>query len=157
MVKKVVLEKKKQYRTLIPAVPAQVETYIEEVPVIVYECDFCTRAKLPSIDEYPECIGCGKYACYFCCNDSLEDLWFQIGEDSDTSGDNMSSWTDQSEDFRFGSFRICKDCLENPPEKLYKLIECIKARKDIEHLLDEATGNVITEIEILTGKSNAPK
>jgi len=141
---------------LIPAVPAKLETYIEEVPVTVYECDFCARAKLPSIDEYPECIGCGKHACYFCCNDSLEDLWFQIGEDSDTSGDK-SSWTDRSEDFRFGSFRICKNCLENPPEKLYKLTECIKARKDIEHLLDEATGNVITEIEILKGKLNASK
>ena len=151
------MEKKKQYRTLIPAVPAQVETYIEEVPITVYECDFCTRAKLPSIDKYPECIGCGKHACYFCCNDSLEDLWFQIGEDSDTSGDNMSLWTDRSEDFRFGSFRICKDCLENPPEKLYKLMECIKVRNDIEHLLDEATGNVITEIEILKGKLNASK
>ena len=157
MVKKVILEKKKQYRTLIPAVPAQVETYIEEVPVTVYTCDFCARAKLPSIDEYPECIGCGKHACYFCCNDSLEDLWFQIGEASDTSGDDTSLWTDRSEDFRFGSFRICKDCLENPPEKLYKLMECIKARKDIEHLLDEATGNVITEIEILTSKLNASK
>lgn len=157
MVKKVVLEKKKQYRTLIPAVPAKIETYIEEVPITVYECDFCTRAKLPSIDEYPECIGCGKHACYFCCNDSLEDLWFQIGEDSDTSGDNTSSWTDQSEDFRFGSFRICKDCLENPPEKLHKLMGRIKVRKDIEQLLDEATGNVITEIETLKGNSNAPK
>ena len=151
------MEKKKQYRTLIPAVPAQVETYIEEVPVTVYTCDFCARAKLPSIDEYPECIGCGKHACYFCCNDSLEDLWFQIGEASDTSGDDTSLWTDRSEDFRFGSFRICKDCLENPPEKLYKLMECIKVRKDIKHLLDEATGDVITEIKILKGNYNAPK
>jgi hypothetical protein len=157
MVKKVVLEKKKQYRTLIPAVPAQVETYIEEVPITVYECDFCTRAKLPSIDEYPECIGCGKHACYFCLNTSLEDLWFQIGQEEDTSGDDTSLWTDRSEDFRFGSFRICKDCLENPPEKLHALMECIRIRKGIEHLLDEATGNVITKIEILKGKSNAPK
>ena len=157
MVKKVVLEKKKQYRTLIPAVPAQVETYIEEVPVIVYECDFCARAKLPSIDEYPECTGCGKHACYFCCNDSLKEFQFEVGEASDTSGDDTSLWKDESEDFRFGSFRICKDCLENPPEKLYKLMECIKVRKDIEHLLDEAIGNVITEIEILTGKLNVSK
>ncbi len=36
-------------------------------------------------------------------------------------------------------------------------MECIKVRKDIEHLLDEATGNVITEIEILKGKLNASK
>lgn len=147
MVKKVILEKKKQYRTLAPAVSAKIETYIEEVPVTVYTCDFCTRAKLPSIDKYPECVGCGKHACYFC--KSLEDMWFQVGTEEDTSGDNMSMWRDRSDDFRFGSFRICKDCLENPPEKLHKLMECIRIRKGIEHLLDEATNNVITEIEIV--------
>ena len=149
MVKKVVLEKKKQYRTLIPAVPAQVETYIEEVPITVYECDFCTRAKLPSIDEYPECIGCGKHACYFCNHEFLNELEFQVGYEGDTSGDCISAWKDPSEDYRYDSIRICNDCLKNPPEKLHKLMECIRIRKGIEHLLDEATNNVITEIEIV--------
>ena len=157
MVKKVVLEKKKQYRTLIPAVPAQVETYIEEVPITVYECDFCTRAKLPSIDEYPECIGCGKHACYFCCNDSLKEFQFEVGEASDTSGDDPSFWKSESENYRLASFRICKECLENPPEKLYGLKKTIEHRKYIQQLLDEATNDVINKIEILTGNSNAPK
>ena len=149
MVKKVVLEKKKQYRTLIPAVPAKYETYIEEVLITVYECDFCTRAKLPSIDEYPECIGCGKHACYFCCNDSLKEFQFEVGEASDTSGDDTSLWKDESEDYRFASFRICKECLENPPEKLYGLKKTIEHRKYIQQLLDEATNDVINKIELI--------
>ena len=147
--KKILMEKKERFRTLTPAVPAQIEKYIEEVPITVYECDFCTRAKLPSADEYPMCIGCGKHACYFCCNDSLKDLWFQIGEDSDTSGDDTSLWTDQSEDFRFASFKICNECLQNPPEKLQKLIKLIKKRNDVLITLNNATGEVIDEIELI--------
>lgn len=151
------MEKKERVRTLIPAIPAQIEKYTEEVPITIYECDFCTRAKLSSIDEYPMCIGCGKYACYFCYNDSLKDLWFQIGEASDTSGDDTSLWKDESEDYRFASFRICKECLENPPEKLRNLMKAIEARENILISLDNVTGKVIDEIEILTGKLNVPK
>lgn len=152
MSKKVIKIQKTRHRVIEPEVPSLVETYIEEVPMTVYECDFCTREQLPCRDEYPSCISCGKHACYFCHNRNLEEMWFQIGTASDTSGDYVEYWTEESDDYRFGDFRICEECIKNPPDKIKGLIDTMRAREMVESMLNTATGKVIDEIERLKNK-----
>ncbi len=146
MTKKVIQVRKERYRVLKPEVPAVTEKYETLEPLTVYDCDFCSRG---SRDALPVCIGCGKHSCYFCLDKVMVDRWYQVGTEADTSSDYMSQWTDESEDFRFGDFRICDECLKSPPARLSKLMELIGIVNRAQSMLDDATRNVIDEIEKL--------
>ena len=150
--KKVVNLKGEKTRVLVPGVPAVTEKYAVDVPKTVWICDYedlHIHPVKPSLDEYRHCIGCGKHACYFCLDKVFEELEFEIG-DHGYRGD-CYSWQDvpPSPDYRSDSFRICKECQKNPPERIKTLMIRIRALRNEEHIVDVLCGTVIDEIELL--------
>jgi hypothetical protein len=96
----------------------------------------------------PECLGCGKTACYKCQDrETIEALCFEIG---DSSYDPYIIGAHESDDFRQGSFYLCKDCRRNPPEKIKMLMKYVTNLEDLwkeEYDLKIVVMNEIEKVE----------
>jgi hypothetical protein len=117
MTQKTIIEKKKEIRTITPAVN---EIITINVPRVVWDCDFCARG---SGSKMTSCLGCGKHACDFCKRDKefFKEYDFEVGV-AGYSGDSYSCYdTPASDDHRTGYFYLCPSCRENPPEKIQDL------------------------------------
>jgi hypothetical protein len=141
MTQKTIVEKKKEIRTITPAVN---EIITIDVPRIVWDCDFCSRG---SGDRMTSCLGCEKHACDFC--KILEEYGFEVG-DPGYSGDCYSgNDTPASDDHRTGYFYLCPECRENPPEKIRDLMSHMRGLTDLEVVVKEITNIILDEIERL--------
>ncbi len=146
IMQKTIVEKKKRTRILVPEVPAVKETYYEEIPRTVWDCDYCERG---SGDKMSTCIGCGKCGCAFCWDKVFERLYFEVGDPGLDCDCQPSNSIPESDDYRIGSFYICCECKENPPEKIQYLMGEIVSL-NVLHKAEEILSNkIIDEIERL--------
>jgi hypothetical protein len=143
MTQKTIIEKKKEIRTVTPAVN---EIITINVPRIVWDCDFCARR---SGDRMQSCLGCGKHACDICARDDFKGYEFEVG-DPGYSGDSYSCYdTPASDDHRVEYFHLCPECRENPPEKIQDLVSHMTGLTDLEVVVKEITNVILDEIERL--------
>ncbi|MCK9458682.1 MAG: hypothetical protein M0R80_03515 [Proteobacteria bacterium] len=145
MTQKTIIERKKEVRTVVPAVN---EVITIDVPRIVWDCDFCARG---SGDRMPSCLGCGKHACNFCLqkNKIFEEYEFEVG-DAGYSGDSYSCYDyPASDDYRAGYFYLCPDCRKTPPEKIQDLMSHMKGLAELEVVVKEITNIILDDIERL--------
>jgi hypothetical protein len=145
MTQKTIIEKKKEIRTITPAVN---EIITIDVPRIVWDCDFCSRG---SGDRMTSCLGCGKHACDFCLqkNKIFTEYEFEVG-DAGYSGDCYSgNDTPASDDYRIEYFYLCPECRENSPEKIQDLMSHMRGLTDLEVVEKEITNIILDEIERL--------
>jgi len=143
---KTIIEKKTRTRILVPEVPAVKETYSEEIPRVVWDCDYCERG---SGYKMSTCIGCGKCGCDFCWDKVFEDLCFEIGDPRLDCDCQPSNSIPSSDDYRIGSFYICCECKENPPEKIQYLMKKVKSFDRLQKATEIVSGRIIDEIERL--------
>jgi len=143
MTQKTIIEKKKEVRTITPAVN---EIITIDVPRIVWDCDFCARG---SGDRMQSCLGCGKHACDICVSDEFKEYEFEVGEPG-YSGDCYSrNDYPASDDYRAEWFYLCPECRENLPAKIQMLMVYTKNLKELEREEEKITNKILDEIERL--------
>jgi len=145
MTQKTIIEKRKEVRTVVPAVN---EVITIDAPRIVWDCDFCARG---SGDRMYSCLGCGKHACDFCRKDKefFKEYEFEVGEPG-YSGDCYSrNDYPASDDYRVEYFHLCPDCRGSPPEKIQDLMSHMRGLTELEVVVKEITNIILDDVERL--------